>query len=294
MGAGLAPPLICFWRQDAVSKSPRQTRQSRRKAERQAASPTAEKAFDIDYIPTRTELEDAGIRVLVTVPMERTAPSESFWNFFAIAGHGFGFVPSPYGRVDVQRNTFGKLVAATYPEYTHLCMLDLDHAHPHDVVERLARHVIADPTKKVIGGINFRRGAPYDPCIFIPDSTGKWRPPMKWGKGVYQVAGIGFGCILIDATIFKEVEGPWFGYTYQHFDEEVYPSEDIWFSTLMEKHGIPIYVDTTTTSPHLTAVTIDEASFRSFVAQHRDIINVIKNDEEVAPDSAPKSFLKKG
>lgn len=250
-------------------------------------------------IPTRHQLERAGIKVVVAIPMERQVPFDAFYHFWAIATRGYKVLPHPYGRTDVQRNIIGNAIKKLpAKEITHVCMLDLDHQHPSDVVERLARWVLQDKSRLVVGGLNFRRGAPYDPCIFMKAPDGEMRPPIYWDEGLMQVDAIGHGAILISREIFDRVPGPWWQYTYMHFDKEVFPSEDIYFSALMEFNNIGVYCDTTTTSPHLISATVDEAVFRRYMDDHPEKMLAFAQEDEEAPpapaqgNSTP-NFLKK-
>jgi hypothetical protein len=45
-----------------------------------------------------------------------------------------------------------------------------------------------------------------------------------------------------------------------------WPGEDIGFSRLCVKHDIKMWVDCTTTSPHITPAVVDESSWRQWLA----------------------------
>ena len=93
-------------------------------------------------IPGRAELEQAGIRVAVAVPVERTLVSDTLACWWEIAGRGWPLLKLGYNRTDVNRNEAARQFLAS--SYTHLCMLDSDHLHPPDVVEQLARWVLEE------------------------------------------------------------------------------------------------------------------------------------------------------
>lgn len=251
-------------------------------------------------IPTPDEVRSSGLRIAVAIPMERQVPAEAFLSLWNIARHGYKVIPHPYGRTDVQRNTIG-LAVKKIPEaeITHVCMLDLDHMHPPDTVERLARWVIQDPERWVVAGLNFRRGAPYDPCIFIQSPDGQFRPPLEWDEGLIEVDALGHGAILISRKVFETIPGAWWQYSYIHFEKEIYPSEDIYFSALMQHHGVKLYCDTTCTSPHLISATVDEAAFRRYIADHPEKVvdfsgqEPANGPEPIESNTAPQ-FLKKG
>lgn len=236
-----------------------------------------------DHVPTKEELQAAGINIVLGIPMERTVPSRAFISFMKIAEQGWHTLPHPYGRVDVQRNTMALAMLKHPANFSHILFLDLDHTHPIDIVQRLARWVYYDPKKLVVGGLNFRRGEPFDPCIFIEAPDGEFRPPLQWERGIGEVQAIGFGCILMSRKVFEILPGPWFQYVYQYFEDEIYPSEDIYFSTLCNVHGIKLWCDTTTTSPHLIDSIVDEDVFRHWIADHPQAVNMYNEQGEQVP-----------
>jgi hypothetical protein len=225
-------------------------------------------------IPTKRQLEKRGIKIVVGVPMERTFHNVPFLHFWNIARRGWELTPIIYGRTDANRN---KMAAWLRDEtdFTHICMLDGDHAHPEDIVERLAVHVLRDPKKLVVGGLNFRRTAPYDPCVFRYGDDGRLHPPISWEDGCIPVDAIGAGCILISRKVFEQVEPPWWAYGYNWAHINKYPSEDMFFSQQMRVHDIQIWCDTTTTSPHMGDMYIDANSFQAFIKANPETVSVI-------------------
>lgn len=233
----------------------------------------------IPSVPPRATLDRAGIRIAVGIPLERNCSDMAFVNFWNIARRGWPLIERLYGRTDVNRNTFAK--ALLQSKATHLVMLDLDHAHPPDIVERLARWVLQDRTRQVVGGLNFRRGEPYDPCAFIMGEDGELHAPADWPQGLIEVDAIGHGALLVSREVFERLEPPYWAYSYAHVDREIYPSEDMYFSWLCKEAGIKLWCDTMTTSPHLITGVIDESVFRSWLADNPDKIkNVSKASEK--------------
>ena len=75
--------------------------------------------------------------------MERTVTEQAFWGFMAIAQRNWALYAGPCQRTDLARNAAAQ--ACLNGEYTHLCMFDVDHVHPANIIERLARWVEDDP-----------------------------------------------------------------------------------------------------------------------------------------------------
>lgn len=239
----------------------------------------------VPKIPTRRTLLKAGIRIIVDVPKERVIHNVPFVNFWNIAKRGWDLVPRTYGRTDANRNQCGHFMLEN-TKYTHVCMLDSDHAHPEDIVERLARWVLKDPDKLVVGGLNFRRTPPFDPCMFQMGQDSKLYPPLEW-SGCVPVAAVGTGCVLISRKVFEtmrpqEGKPPWFAYGYNWHHLGIYPSEDMFFAQLCRENGIQHWCDTTTTSPHMTEAYITEQHFRNFIHHNPEHIKILGQDGERA------------
>lgn len=207
-------------------------------------------------------------RVVGAVLQERSMSHAShvFYDFWSIAQQGLPIMKMPYGRTDMVRNKLAIELLKT--DFTHLLMLDVDHKHPWDIVQRLSRWVLLDPKKLVIGGLNFRRGPPYDPCCYLRGKDGKLYPPVEWTPGLIRVDAIGTGSILIAREVFERLPPPWFYNDYSRVWEDEWPGEDLGFSQLCRDNGIEMWVDTTTTSPHMIDGWVDETSFRQYLADH--------------------------
>lgn len=221
-----------------------------------------------EQLPTRADLEAAGIRIIVAIPMERTVPSMTFDAFWSIAVHGWPLMAPRYGRTDVQRNHFARLLGQS--EYTHLLMLDLDHIHPPDIVERHAARVLEYPDRQVIAGLNFRRGEPFDPCAFVFSEQGSLHPIADWPPNAcIEVHALGHGSVLIHRDVFERLgPPPWWAYDYGQAESGRFPSEDMYFCYLCRAAGVRLWVDTGITSPHLIDNVVTEAVYRAWLDQH--------------------------
>ena len=214
-------------------------------------------------------------RVLVGILLERTIghADEVFFPFMQIAGQGPAILQVPYGRTDITRNKMA--VELLKSDYTHLLMLDIDHAHPVNIIQMLSRWVLTDADKyEVVGGLNFRRSAPYEPCCFFGNDNGVFAP-AEWDKGsLLKVDAIGTGSIMISRRVFEKLELPWFYNIYDDIWRDNWPGEDIGFSHKCKGNGIGMWVDTEVTSPHITNARITEETFRKFnVANNQKIVS---------------------
>lgn len=233
--------------------------------------------------PTRQELEGAGIKIAVSVPMFHHISDIAFGSIIPIFQRGYGYIHSSGGRVDMNRNKIAQELLMS--DYTHVLMLDSDHIHPSDIVERLGRWILDDPKKRVVSGINFRRSPPYDPCVYMVED-GQLAAPLEWEAGIGTADAVGHGCILIEKHVFDETKFPYFAFAYT---EDGSQSEDIYFCKQLRDAGIEIWVDTTTTSPHLTNRVITERDFRMYVQYTEQ--QALKAEKENKLIQVPKSGL---
>jgi hypothetical protein len=207
-------------------------------------------------------------RVAIFVPQFPAIPhgDDVFYDFWAIAQQGTPIMKIPYGRTDVVRNRAA--LALLQSTFTHVLMLDQDHKHPWDVVQRLCRWVVADPNKLVVSALNFRRGAPYDPCVYLEGHDHMLYPPAEWEQGLIKVDAVGTGTLLIAREVFEILEPPWFWNDYSRVMEDRWPGEDLGFSRKCGEAGIELWCDTTLTSPHMIDAFVDESSYRQYMADH--------------------------
>jgi hypothetical protein len=204
------------------------------------------------------------IKPLLGFPTERTGTvnGETLQAMARIWAQGWPQVWTDYGRIDLTRCRMAQeLLKSTC---THLIMLDADHIHPPDVVHKLLRWAATDRDKyQIVGGLNYRRGEPYEALAFLRDpETRNYFTYEDWPEGLHQVAALGTGSICIDRRVFEALPAPWFAYAYpQKYTDDGsfgWPTDDTYFAQLCEKHGISQWVDTTVTSPHGRWVYVDK------------------------------------
>ena len=210
-------------------------------------------------------------RILVGVLQERAMSYASFvfYDFWCIAQQGVPIIRMPYIRTDIGRNKLAVELLKT--DYTHLLMLDIDHRHPVEIVQRLARWVLLKPDEvKVVGGLNFRRGEPFDPCCgwWGKEGDAAIHRPTEWTDGLMKVDMVGTGSLLISRDVFELIPPPWFFNDYSRVWADEWPGEDVSFSRLCNEYGVDLFVDTTCTSPHMTSAMITEDTFRNHLEKN--------------------------
>lgn len=212
------------------------------------------------------------------IPMERSIQHlavESLLDVAAVCGAaGFERISLGYMRVDMARNLFiDAFMKHCEDDNDVLVMLDADHIHPPNVVERLAT---APDVVGVVGALAFRRGGNYDPCFYMADENGDLHAPMEWEEGnVYQCAAVGTGAVAIKRWVFTKLaesgwKWPFFRYEYPTENGSAIPSEDIVFARACMRAGIHHYCDTGTIIPHLRSATVEGVEWAEFVKANKN------------------------
>lgn len=209
------------------------------------------------------------VRPVIGIPMERTGtPDDDItYDFFAIFRQGWPFIRVPYMPSAAARNVMGRALLENQEGFTHLVMLDIDHRHPVDVVYRLVRRVEQDPAKLVVGGLNFRRSPPHDPCVFFLAEDG-YHQMAAWPQVPFRVDILGTGSIIIAKEVFERIEYPWFSRDYGTLEHPRNAGDDVTFSLKCRAAGIDLWCDPQIVSPHLGKQWITAESYVRYVQEH--------------------------
>jgi len=213
---------------------------------------------------------DAGKTVWWAALPERTGAGSgsAFNNFLSVAIRSgirdYRHLSIDPTRTDDARNKISRL----FMEYSRnpkdtLVMLDADHDHPCDIIERLVVHNVG-----VVGALCFRRSHPYDPCVFVKVEDGFTNmdiSSLPASAGLVQCTMVGTGAIAIQRWVFTKLQEsklvwPWFRLVYNPaFDTQ--PGEDIYFGLSCYRSGIPHFCDFGLESPHCGEQKITRATY---------------------------------
>lgn len=118
--------------------------------------------------------------------------------------------------------------------FTHILFLDDDMAFQADLFDRLSSHRLP------IVGANYSNKSPQ--CN--PQSHGVDGKPLssKDKAGAEEAGWIGFGAVLIDLSVMKDVPKPWFETRWLP-ERNSFMGEDYYFCGKVREHGIKIYID---------------------------------------------------
>lgn len=125
----------------------------------------------------------------------------------------------------------------------------------YNLFDKLIKH-----DKDIVAPLFFKRFPPYMPLLFKRNIYADGRYTtfdniVDYKKGLVKVDGVGFGCVLIKTSVFKDLDKPYF------MISDTF-GEDLYFCNKAINKGIDIFVDTTITVGHLGEKTVaDESLF---------------------------------
>jgi len=223
------------------------------------------------YIQSNARRTDTDL--VISIPVERQIHQLAFHAFMDLARQGWAFVVSSYKRCDMARQEASEVFMDS--PYRELLMLDSDHTHPRDIPVRLLARKAGRADRPVVGGMNYRRSEPYDPCCGWWKKDGRgWETLIHWPNNLLQVDVLGSGSMLISRAAFDKMEKPWWGYDYDPQAPKDYPGVDVWFSRRCNQAGVRMWVDPKVTSPHITDMMVEEKEFRKYLAAHDNNSNI--------------------
>jgi len=221
------------------------------------------------------------MKVAIAVPLGEVVSDIAFNAFMAIAQKGWPMIQRGRDRTDNNRNQLAKQFLES-SELDYILMLDADHVHPVDIVERHMRYVYHDPAKLVIGGLHYRRGAPFEPMVWVKSDDGLFHHPVAPPDGIFRCDAMAHCTLLVHRSVFDRIEYPWWRYDYDVTIDEESASEDIYFCKSCREAGIELWCDGTTTSPHIRQDLVTGAHFQQYMAEHPEQFSVIEIEQEVA------------
>lgn len=118
---------------------------------------------------------------------------------------------------------------------THILWLDSDMRFPPDVLSRLLAH------NETIVAANYpTRRPPIVPTA--ASSVAGLIFTTHDSTGLEEVDRVGMGCMLVDMTVFKALDAPWFALGYLPKLND-FVGEDVFFCQKAARHGFPTLID---------------------------------------------------
>jgi hypothetical protein len=139
----------------------------------------------------------------------------------------------------------------------YLWFVDDDTIPPMNAVRRLIYILENYPEIAVCGGVYVTKSDPTQPVVFRGSGQGSF---WRWKAGdVFEVTGMGAGCMLIRTSVFNELKRPWFAFTQEVSYDGIHAgslvSEDIGFCDAVRKAGYKVFAHGGVLCDHFDAST---------------------------------------
>lgn len=153
--------------------------------------------------------------------------------------------------------------------YDRVLWLDSDMQFDADLLERLSEDMDADPGKKVISALYFKRKIPTTPVIYKrldygQSEAGQIKATVEsyldYPKdALFEVEGCGFGAVLTSVDILRDV---WDSFG-PPFDPMTHMGEDLSFCWRVKEIGESIYCDSRVKCGHIGSYEFNEAVYQN-------------------------------
>ena len=158
------------------------------------------------------------------------------------------------------RNKLAGLAVEMDADY--ILWLDSDMVFRPDTLERMMTVLDEHPEIDVLSGLYFRRGQPFSPVLFKTlevneQGTLDWSDYEELPDELFEIAGCGFGCVLMRTDMLLDIAGKEGGGRW--FTPIADAGEDCAFCIRARREGYKIYCDPTVDCGHMayTPVTKD-------------------------------------
>ena len=194
-------------------------------------------------------------KILIAIPTARNIEPDTFKSIYDLKvpeGYETTFQYFYGYNVDQVRNLIADWVVKGYD---YLFSVDSDIAFPADTLAKLLAH-----DKDVVSGLYIQR-KPGQHILEIYESTpqgGVTQMPYEKlkGRSLVEVAGCGFGCVLVKAAVMRDIGYPQFKY-YSAVDHNQTVSEDVDFCRKAKDKGFTIWADPSVLCRHTGSFTFN-------------------------------------
>lgn len=185
------------------------------------------------------------------------------WNHQHEDNYAFDFITPPrnFAGIDKIRNGLTQLALQSGADY--LMWMDSDQVYPPDTIVKMINDFKSDDTIEAVGGLITFKKPPYLPHIYVKKHATKNTYHLARNYVLNQlmiVEGVGFGCVMIKAEVFKRVKSPWFEFKTDNLGKMV-AGEDLGFCIKAKMKAV---IDPTIVIGHQELVTYDINDFIQF------------------------------
>lgn len=227
-------------------------------------------------------------RILIAIPTNKYIEPETFRSIYNLdipEGYETEFQFFYGYQIDQIRN----LIAEWAKHYDYLLSVDSDIVLPKDSLKKMLA-----ANKDIVSGLYIQR-IPGKQTVEIYEDTpsgGVSNIPYRRleNQGLLQVAGCGFGAVLVNSEVFRKLEYPHFVYKSAISHSSTF-SEDVYFCKKAREHGFTVWADTSIKCEHIgqqvfSIETFEERSLRDIYRQ--DLLSVDHKEYLKKMDINPK------
>jgi FkbM family methyltransferase len=208
-----------------------------------AERPIFAKWFQENPIPSISREVSRMKTILIAVPTNKYIEPETMKSIYDLEvpeGYKTTFQYFYGYQIDQIRN----LIAHWATHYDYLFAVDSDIQFKPDTLAKLISH-----DKDVVSGLYIQRKPGQHILEIYSNGTNVPYTQLK-GKGLVEIDGCGFGCVLVKSNVFKSVGYPQFVYK-SALDHKDTVSEDTYFCMKAKEKGFHVYADTTILCEHI-------------------------------------------
>ena len=145
----------------------------------------------------------------------------------------------------------------------YVLWLDSDMIFQPSVLKRLYEDYKAGKGD-IVSGLYFRRVSPFTPVVFntleIVDNKPQWTAPENIPEDVFEVGGVGFGCVFMDTGVLADVMSKFEGNAFTPLNGV---GEDLSFCWRARQCGYKIVVDPAVELGHIAHITVNRTFYES-------------------------------
>lgn len=191
--------------------------------------------------------------VLIAIPTAKNIETDTFLSIYRqeLPIRHKTYLECFYGyNIDQVRNLIAHYTIIN--NYDYVFCVDSDIVLPNDALKRLLKHNV-----DIVSGTYIQR-KPNEciPEVYVENNKGgitNIDSQLLQEKGLMEVAGCGFGCVLIKKNVLENIDYPQFEY-HSSIDFKNTISEDIDFCIKAKNKGYKIYVDTNVKCEHIANI----------------------------------------
>lgn len=144
-------------------------------------------------------------------------------------------------------------------EFDYILWLDSDMVFPSYVLKQFMQD-----DKDIVAGLYFRRNYPFTPVAFseLRRENGilKMKDLEEWSSELFEVDGVGFGCVLMKTDCLFDIAGKEGGIWFTPTPDA---GEDAAFCLRAKEYGYKIWIDPTVKLGHVGQTVITEGVYNS-------------------------------